>query len=507
MSIFRKYKVDLKTFNGVPYKAPVPQDVMVPVPSKDLPQGKKAGQKKEPAQSAKKGFASELAPSPSGRDAYSERSAKLAEDRWVLVHELAVGPRTYDHLRAKNAKASGKNNLEELEGVLTKIATFNPAKGELTLKPKFFKEVDPWGYKYDTAEERELAIQNAIKALDRLRTAVSDPAWQKLLPFEERGKGKCLSTLQAAIANNSVRQREASASSPDATGTEPESLEARGTAMRRSESGGSAKSTKSGSGVLAPKAAATKKSAAPIPKKPQPAAKAPVKEGVKKTKPAKPDTSTPRKTAPKSSEFVTASDDEDEDDAPTRTNNTPPAPKPAAKPSQPAATTTKPVAKPITTNATATNGSSSSSKRKHDDYEESTQSSSSSSLPMSKRIRTAAATAASPAANRVKRAAPPTKRARPDQQQHQQQQPALRQTQSSTSSSSQRGSRAPTPPMDLVERAQEFKRLYATYSRLYTEVAGAVDPPRELTARVSRMHQRLRRMKQGIESDYQMQRA
>merc|ERR1711881_404091 len=44
-------------------------------------------------------------------------------------------------------------------------------------------------------EDRQAAIENAIRAFDRMRLPKDDPLWQKLLPKADRGKGITLSKL------------------------------------------------------------------------------------------------------------------------------------------------------------------------------------------------------------------------------------------------------------------------------------------------------------------------
>jgi RNA polymerase II elongation factor ELL len=79
--------------------------------------------------------------------------------------------------------------------ILDKIAKLT-GKGEeeYVLLDRTYKELDVWKFNYND-EDRQTAIQNAIHAFDRQRLPKDDPLWQKLLPVEERGKGKILSRL------------------------------------------------------------------------------------------------------------------------------------------------------------------------------------------------------------------------------------------------------------------------------------------------------------------------
>lgn len=111
--------------------------------------------------------------------------------RVPLIHLLAVQPARDSYL-AKTCRAPTAIVRE----LLPKIAkeTAEPDK-EWKLLDKSFRELDPYQFAYKSNEDREAAIENAIKAFDRLRLAKDDKQWQILLPVEERGKGKCLSRL------------------------------------------------------------------------------------------------------------------------------------------------------------------------------------------------------------------------------------------------------------------------------------------------------------------------
>jgi RNA polymerase II elongation factor ELL len=74
---------------------------------------------------------------------------------------------------------------------IAKRSTQDTDKWQLT--DKSFREINPYNFPYSTSEEREQAIEGAIKSFDRLRLTKDDKLWQILLPREERGQGKCLS--------------------------------------------------------------------------------------------------------------------------------------------------------------------------------------------------------------------------------------------------------------------------------------------------------------------------
>lgn len=64
-----------------------------------------------------------------------------------------------------------------------------------TLNDKAFKELDVWNFDYPNQDDRQLAINCAISAFDRMRISTKEKVWDMLLPKNERGKGKILSNL------------------------------------------------------------------------------------------------------------------------------------------------------------------------------------------------------------------------------------------------------------------------------------------------------------------------
>jgi RNA polymerase II elongation factor ELL len=107
--------------------------------------------------------------------------------RKPLVHLLAVQPRPFLKIR----RMVGTNPRKILEKV---AKSTGKGEEEYALLDRAYKELDVWNFNYSD-EDRQTAIQNAIHAFDRLRLPKDDQLWQKLLPTEERGKGKVLSRL------------------------------------------------------------------------------------------------------------------------------------------------------------------------------------------------------------------------------------------------------------------------------------------------------------------------
>lgn len=150
---------------------------------------------------------------PTSSNQAQEKAKKL---RFPLIHELAVRDQSFGDLLPK---WEGETEAE-FHTQLEKVAHFDGGLQKWTLKQQCWKELDVYAYPYEKDEDRQKAIDNAIKKYDRLRLGVSDPLWQKLLPRAERGKGTCLSKVQAAIAKGSappaprINVQPAEASSP-----------------------------------------------------------------------------------------------------------------------------------------------------------------------------------------------------------------------------------------------------------------------------------------------------
>lgn len=138
-----------------------------------------------------------LAPTLSS-DERAKREAK--ELRSPIVHELAVKEMSFEELRSR-----WPGEEKDFKTALDKVADFDSNLQKFTMKKMYWKELDVFNYEYDTDEERQKAIDNAIRMYDRMRIGTSEPQWQRLLPKEERGKGKCLSKLQASIAKSTAQ--------------------------------------------------------------------------------------------------------------------------------------------------------------------------------------------------------------------------------------------------------------------------------------------------------------
>lgn len=120
---------------------------------------------------------------------------RAKEQRFPIIHELAVRERTFGSLFSE-----WDGTEQEFQTALEKVATFDNDLQKWVMNKLYWKELDVFKYRYKNDEDRQKAIDNAIKQYDRMRLGVSDPLWQRLLPKSERGKGICLGKIQAAIA-------------------------------------------------------------------------------------------------------------------------------------------------------------------------------------------------------------------------------------------------------------------------------------------------------------------
>ena len=119
------------------------------------------------------------------------RTQKFQALRTPLIHFLAARPAS-TKLLAEHLGCKQDEILEILQKV-GKNYRLDPSKWDLV--DRAFKNLDVWNFNYPSQEDRQLAINRAISAFDRMRLSVQEDLWQSLLPKHERGKGKILSHL------------------------------------------------------------------------------------------------------------------------------------------------------------------------------------------------------------------------------------------------------------------------------------------------------------------------
>ncbi|TVY26747.1 hypothetical protein LHYA1_G004717 [Lachnellula hyalina] len=261
----------------------------------------------------------------------SQQQAELAKAaRKPIIHLLSLGPTSEQDLRDMLPEIGSNDFIQTLH----RVGDLNESIGKHELRKQYWKELDVWSFAFPNQEDRQLAIDNAVKQYDRMRLGVSEPEWDRLLPKSERGTGKSLSKLQAQIARGDLQRppkiklqkedgsgRETSGPEDEVPIKDKKVSKVKGDSMTRSVSQPPTTKTKK----VGEKETQTKKLLAKT-------SKPNLKPIPKPTAAAK--TKTVTKTAAKvlSSEFVEDSDEEDE--FPQRTSK-PPKPKPVALPKRP----------------------------------------------------------------------------------------------------------------------------------------------------------------------------
>ncbi|KAI6818747.1 hypothetical protein KC332_g10234 [Hortaea werneckii] len=124
----------------------------------------------------------------------TEASVRQQALRKPLIHLLAIRPASTEVIASKTHIPK-----EDLESTLQKIAKQEGGKWQLS--DKAYRGLDVWTFGYTSSEDRQNAVDNAIRAYDRQRVGKDDKLWQLLLPKEERGKGVILSRLHGGAAS------------------------------------------------------------------------------------------------------------------------------------------------------------------------------------------------------------------------------------------------------------------------------------------------------------------
>ncbi|PVH76350.1 hypothetical protein DL98DRAFT_293277 [Cadophora sp. DSE1049] len=132
-----------------------------------------------------------------------QQAEKAKEARKPVIHLLAVEPLSEKTIQKRLPEISEN----DLDNALRKVGDLNDTTGKWELRKAFWKELDVWAYKYVSKEDRQRAIDNAVKQYDKMRLGVSEPEWDRLLIKAERGTGKCLSKLQAEIAKGALARK------------------------------------------------------------------------------------------------------------------------------------------------------------------------------------------------------------------------------------------------------------------------------------------------------------
>ena len=452
--------------------------------------------------------------SPSSTPVISASQQAMERTKWLrvpLVHELAVEDRDVAYL---SERWEGKE--EEFKPILEKVADHNAGSKKWTMKRGYWKELDVWNYGYDDQEERQKAIDNAIKQYDKQRLSSLEPEWQKLLPKDERGMGKCLSRLQANIAKGPPQQApKIKVSSADGSSTPRDDTEGTGKEKSRLGGVGGESMLRSASNPLPPKPRKLGLKDAP-PSKPSIA----TKPKAQKPSPTKGKVVGPKANGPRvlSKEIIDNSDSSGDEMAGNKSN----LPSRAARKDgdtvvvksrprvqEPGKVRPERVAQPVR------------SARENDD----SSSSSSSGLPLARRLPAKATKVSQPAkkpsVEKIRNNQPLynnsniTKHTSPTKSS-----PLA----SSPTNASEFGSETPQPPkkrkaeddgrtmkakrisaavsIDVLDKAQRFKQFYEKYEALHYEIAALDQPPHSKMRDLLDMRGRLEGMKRDIYTQY-----
>ncbi len=139
-----------------------------------------------------------------------QQAEQIKTARKPVIHLLAVRSMTERSLRDKVPGIS-KDNLRQ---VLEDVGELGISTGKWKLRKSFYKELDVWTYDYSSVEDRQRAINNAIRKYDKMKLGVGEPEWDRLLARAERGTGRHLSKLQVPNAQGPAALLESSSTMP-----------------------------------------------------------------------------------------------------------------------------------------------------------------------------------------------------------------------------------------------------------------------------------------------------
>lgn len=127
----------------------------------------------------------------------SENDAKMQAMKKPLIHLLAMGPLSHEEIVKKTHIPKA-----DLDDILLRIGKQNDGKWQLMDRAS--KDLDVWDFEYSSQEDRQAAIDNTVRAFDRMRLGKEETLWQMLLPKKDRGKGIVLSRLNMGGGNRGL---------------------------------------------------------------------------------------------------------------------------------------------------------------------------------------------------------------------------------------------------------------------------------------------------------------
>ena len=454
--------------------------------------------------------------------ASQQAADKAKEARSPIIHELAFREQTYDNLWNKYPGSSE----DDFKKALEKVADIDHVTGNYVLTKKYWRELDVWNHEYASDEERQQAIDNAVTQFDKMRLTASEPEWDRLLRKEERGRGKCLSKVQAKIMRGpapapvpapKIKVQRAEDSGPESGSSKDDGGKKKPAKAVEKPAKGGEKPVKGGESMA--RSTSQTKKAPPAEKRWMSKKVATPKVSPAKTA-ARPAAEKPSKF--KSKEFITDSDSSGDESAPLARTVAPPkdVKKPAERPVKEAPAPKPRPAPKETIKAQIT--AKPPLKRARDDDD----SSSSSGTPLSKRFKVKETKPASAPVNHNHRASdasqnsrgtssgmsftkskntspakssplassPPTNASDMDQSSEAVHNPKKRKTDHDSDPKTKRQRLSE----ELMRKAVKFKKCYEAYETLHYQMTQLENPPEDKVADLLDMRQRLQDMKTEI---------
>lgn len=118
----------------------------------------------------------------------TEAAVRARAMKTPVLHLLAMKSASTENIIEKTHVPK-----EDLDNILQKIG--KQVDGKWQLSDRAYKDLDVWTFGYTSQEDRQMAVDNAVRAYDRLRIGKDEKIWQTLLPKKDRGKGTVLSKL------------------------------------------------------------------------------------------------------------------------------------------------------------------------------------------------------------------------------------------------------------------------------------------------------------------------
>ena len=118
----------------------------------------------------------------------TQDEVKMQAMKTPIIHLLAIDPLSSEEIVEKTHIPK-----DDLSNILQKVGKNTNRKWQLT--DRAYRDLDVFEFRYQNRADRQRAIDNAVKAYDRMRLGKDESLWQKLLPKDKRGQSIVLSKL------------------------------------------------------------------------------------------------------------------------------------------------------------------------------------------------------------------------------------------------------------------------------------------------------------------------